>query len=200
MKNNSGLLGKFDLLDWWLSEFSVDTRQYLLNEYSDTELISAKLLIENVETSMSATHFLWGFASQFLAKTKDQEIGLKILSKAEQVGHSEQDFIYLHFVYQTYINFYYKNRNDDSLALNQATQYCYKQIEIASLVAQAMRKEYGRNSALPAHLGYKQLSIILDKQKKFDEAILICEQAQKQKWSGDWEKRIARYQIKKSKE
>lgn len=199
MKSNSGILGKFGLIDWWLSEFSPDTQKYILKECSDSVSEHHGLLEGNVSTSMSVTHFLWGFASRFLTETKDQLIGLKILAKAEKCGYSEQDFIYLHFVYQTYIDFYYKNRNIDPSALEKATQYCYKQIDIAPSVAKAMRKEYGRNSVLPAHGGYKQLSIILDKKKDFDEAILICQQAQKQKWSGDWKKRIARYQSKKAK-
>ena len=42
------------------------------------------------------------------------------------------------------------------------------------------------------HTGYEQLAIILEKQREYDEAIDLCKQAQKQTWSGEWDKRIER--------
>jgi hypothetical protein len=43
---------------------------------------------------------------------------------------------------------------------------------------------------LPIHIGYKQLSIIKDKQKEYEEVVKICVQAKEEGWSGDWDKRI----------
>lgn len=45
-------------------------------------------------------------------------------------------------------------------------------------------------AGLPAHLGYRQLAIILEKRGEFEEAITVCRQAQG--WNDEWEKRIAR--------
>ena len=49
---------------------------------------------------------------------------------------------------------------------------------------------------LPLHSGYKQLTIIYDKQKRWEEAIALCDQAMEQGWDGDWEERKKRYQKK----
>lgn len=43
---------------------------------------------------------------------------------------------------------------------------------------------------LPEHTGYKQLCIIYDKQGNYSEIIRLAEEAKKQGWNGDWDKRI----------
>jgi hypothetical protein len=52
---------------------------------------------------------------------------------------------------------------------------------------------------LPAHRGYQQLSIILEKRANFREVIVLCARAQKEGWSGDWEQRIERCRKKMAK-
>lgn len=47
-----------------------------------------------------------------------------------------------------------------------------------------------KSITLPQHIGYKQLSIIMDKQNEYNEVIKICLQAKEEGWSGDWDKRI----------
>lgn len=44
----------------------------------------------------------------------------------------------------------------------------------------------------PTNLGLKQLAIIREKEKNYSEAILLCQEAMKQGWAGDWDVRIAR--------
>lgn len=44
----------------------------------------------------------------------------------------------------------------------------------------------------PTHYGFKQLAIILEKQKRFAEAIEVVEEAQRQAWDGDWQNRLER--------
>jgi len=43
---------------------------------------------------------------------------------------------------------------------------------------------------LPEHVGYKQLCIIMEKQKNYDEVIRLSKIAKEQGWSGDWDRRI----------
>jgi hypothetical protein len=54
-------------------------------------------------------------------------------------------------------------------------------------------KDYNKvklEKIIPEHTGYTQLVIILKKQKKYSEIINLCEQAKKEGWAGDWDKRI----------
>ena len=83
--------------------------------------------------------------------------------------------------------------------LGKTVETCKKQIALASQAAKLFLAEYPLQ-ALPSHRGYEQLIIILEKQGKINEAISLAEQAKKQKWSGDWEKRIARYKKKLNKQ
>ena len=82
---------------------------------------------------------------------------------------------------------YYRNRSCDEFALASAIEACRQQITIAEKVKQEFKRE-GRS--LPAHAGYKQLCIILEKQEKFDEVIRLSRAAKLQGWAGDWDKRI----------
>ena len=50
---------------------------------------------------------------------------------------------------------------------------------------------------LPAHTGFEQLAIIRERDKDYDEAILLCEEALRHGWSGDWQKRIVRCKSKR---
>ncbi len=57
------------------------------------------------------------------------------------------------------------------------------------------KKEWG-DATLPSHVGYKQLAIILEKEKKYDKAIALCNQAKREGWNDDWDKRIERCEKK----
>jgi len=94
-------------------------------------------------------------------------------------------------LYYETIKTYYRERNSNPNALKKAIAACQNQITLAPLTAKAFRKEW-RGEPLPAHTGYKQLAIILEKQKQFHEALTLCKEALKAKWNGDWEKRIER--------
>ncbi len=93
------------------------------------------------------------------------------------------------------IQVYYRGREANPEALNKSINACEKQIHISPQVAERMKSEYP-NSNLPSHVGYKQLSIILEKQKNYAEAIRLLKQARDQGWKGDWEERIVRCENK----
>ena len=76
-------------------------------------------------------------------------------------------------------------------ALDIAIDACKRQIEIAPQAKKAFLRNY-KDSILPAHVGYKQLAIIEEKQKNYVEAIRICSEAMGQGWGGDWQKRVER--------
>jgi len=99
-----------------------------------------------------------------------------------------------HFLYQAKIELYYRNRDIDSFALSKAVEACNQQISISEEAKKAFIKEY--DELLTAHVGYKQLCIIMEKQKYYEEVIKIAKAAKKQGWNGDWDNRIERSEKK----
>ena len=96
----------------------------------------------------------------------------------------------MHFFYSTKLEVFYKDRDLRPNGLELAIQSCEQQIANAPAAATAFKQKYDGN--LPAHKGYSQLAIILEKQKRYDEAISLCEKAKSQGWAGDWDKRLER--------
>jgi hypothetical protein len=81
----------------------------------------------------------------------------------------------------------------------KAVAACKKQIGISHLAVKAFKK-LASDGFIPSHTGYKQLSIIREKESKFDEVISLCKRAQNEGWNGDWGKRIERCLKKLSKQ
>ncbi len=103
----------------------------------------------------------------------------------------------LHFLYDEDIAKYYSKIEQDSHFLDKAIEACEKQIAISSKSAKAFRKMGGGIIRdLPMHRGFKQLTIIKEKQGKYEEAIKLAEKAKKEGWgktvNEDWDKRISR--------
>ena len=97
------------------------------------------------------------------------------------------------------INHYYKKRNIDSTFYESAKKYCKKQIDISTIVKKAFQEEPWYDS-LPSHKGYNQFAIILEKEKKYSEAINLYIEANDLGWTSDWDKRITRLKKKLDKE
>lgn len=193
-----GELGYFRLVDWWIATFTQEERSYIETIYQPlgSEPNSKPLTHGQVTAhSGTATGLLSGLATWF-RKPGDYLIACKVLQKAEKLGNL--NVLDLHFTYQAMIEIHYRMRNDDETAFDRAVDACEKQILLAPKAAKAfMRDPYMPN--LPAHVGYKQLAIIREKQKDYDGAIQLCCRAKEQGWDGDWEKRIERYTAKASK-
>ena len=49
---------------------------------------------------------------------------------------------------------------------------------------------------MPAHQGFEQLAIVLERDGKYREAMLLCSMAMDDGWFGDWANRIERCQKK----
>ncbi len=189
-KRIAGSIGYFGLENWWISTFSEHERQYIEERFRPLGLPDNSLTSGCIEyTTETVVNFLTALAGWF-SKKQDRYIAYKILEKAEQLAADEKRIIDIHFLYSEKIKIYYKDR-EDITCFEKAIEACYQQISIAESAAQAFRSEY-KNLSLPAHKGYEQLSIILEKKLKYQEVINLCYRAAKQKWAGDWEKRIER--------
>lgn len=195
-----GNLGYYGLEDWWLNAFTQEERNHIEHVYQPMGLdTNSKPLTEGEITWSSGTaagllHALAGWFNN----PRDREIAKKIINKAEELAPVEGDILDRHFTLSEKMVIYYRERETTPDGLEKAIQACRDQIAIAPQAAKALLKEYPEQE-LPAHAGYSQLRIILEKQGKFDEAIEVCEQAKKQGWADDWDKMIETLNKKKIK-
>lgn len=169
----------FKLNDWWNNKLIIAERNIIL------ESLPNCLYSDNNRNITKTLMFIYSRID-----SREKSLRRKILEEVQNHVFSNNNFIDLHYMYLEKIKFYYKDRENPN-SLDFAIEACRAQISIAKDVIKIFA---GRKMSLPEHTGYKQLSIILDKQNKHDEAIIICQQALEQGWAGDWQKRVARYE------
>jgi len=187
-KKIEGEIGYFGLQEWWLSDLTKEEQNVILSVYNplgigEDSLIKGKIF----STSQTVIGLLSGLSGWF-KKPEYREIGYKIIKKAEELASDKIPFLDLHFLYQPKIQIYYRNRDNDEFALSLAIEACKQQIGISEKAKEAFIKEMGL--PLPGHVGYKQLCIIMEKQKDYEEVIRLSKIAKEQGWSGDWDRRI----------
>lgn len=184
-KRIKGAIGYYGLGDWWIKSLSKYERERIISAFSVHSLVEEDIFA----MSGTAMGYLSVIADRF-DNEADRGIAYKILQKANELV-SESPVLDQHFFYQAEIQIYYKFRAVDTFAFEKAVEACRKQIALSLSAREEFLREYP-NDALPAHVGYEQLAIILEKDTKFDEAIEICEKALKQGWNSDWQQRIDR--------
>ena len=196
-----GDIGYFNLEDWWLNELTSKERKIIEKKYTPISSDTSSCSLTKGKVAWSSNNsklaFLTGIAS-FLNKPEDYTLSKKILKYAERFISETKDILCTHFYYQNCIQIHYKNRDKEINALSEAIEACKKQISISEESKKAFQREF-RKKPLPIHVGYKQLAIILDKQKKYDELIQLCEQAKEQGWNENWDKRIEKAKNKLNK-
>lgn len=195
-----GEIGYFKLQDWWLSVFTQEEREHIEDVFHPmgADPSSKPLTQGDISyTSQGAAGLLHALAGWF-NNPRDREIAKMIIAKAEELAPSGGDVLDHHFTLQEKMEIYYRERETSSEAMETAIQACREQIALAPQAAKAFLKEYPKQS-LPAHAGYSQLRIILEKQGKYDEAIELCKQAKQQEWAGNWDKQIETLNKKKTK-
>lgn len=184
-----GIIGFFDLADWWLETFTSEEREFIEDRFQ----------MQNNNALISLTKGKVSFSNErplrFLSNLAMCSIGYesgatgrKIINKAESYLSATGHPLDIHFFYLSKINIYYGDR-DKPEYLEEAILACRNQINIAPKAAKAFKREY-RNDPLPSHKGYNQLTLILSESGKHKEVVELCEQAKEQGWGGDWDKRI----------
>lgn len=199
-KQIAGYIGYFDLQDWWQTAFSKEERDHIEMIYHPMGSDPNKKTLTEGElsgTSQTASGLLWALAGWF-NNPRDRELAKKIIVKAEEMAPISGSILDLHFSLSEKLVIYYRERDTTTDGLNKAIKACRDQIAIAPQAAKAFLKEYPKQP-LPAHGGYRQLRIILEKQGKYQEAIDMCIQAKKQGWADNWDKQIATLEKKKQK-
>jgi len=198
-KQIKGSIGYLGLSDWWLSDFSESEREYIVKTFQPLGSNGESLIKGDISyTTETAIGLLSALAGWF-NKKNDRTIAYRMIKKAEEMINDSSNILDIHFLYQSKIETYYKNRDNDPDALEKAIEACKQQIEISPKAKVAFQKEY-KDIPLPSHKGFKQLAIIEEKRKNFETAIKISKEALEQGWAGDWEKRIERCLKKLDKE
>ena len=192
-----GLIGYFRLGDWWLSTFTEKERNSIEAAYGPLDAHPRPLTQGKISTNQTAVGLLGRLADWF-KKPEDFYLARRILLKMEELIPSCQGILDQHFAYQVMVEVFYRNRETDPTGLDSAIVACEKQIRIAPNAARAFKREF-KDSQLPAHVGYRQLAIIREKQGDLAAAIRLSNEATRQGWDGDWEKRIARSRKKMAK-
>lgn len=188
-----GEIEYFGLQEWWLNEFTNEEQNVILSIYKPLifgEMSSGEnLLIKGKIRSSSQTVIgLLSGLSGWFKKPEYRQISYKIIKKAEELASDKTPVLELHFLYQSKIEIFYRNRDNDAFALSSAIEGCKQQIGISEKAKRAFLREF--NGPLPMHVGYKQLCIIMEKQKNYEEVIRLSRIAKEQGWNGDWDKRI----------
>lgn len=188
--NIKGLIEYFNLINFW-KKLSANQQEYLRNEFNSGLGVNPKSLIDiNIESSNQTK---LSFLRTFLQSPRvdsDEILFEKLINQAELAISECNEILDIHFYLQAIITYYYRKRKKTEDFYNLAKESCLRQIKIAEETKNSFIKDFGKT--LPSHYGYKQYSIILQKEKKYKEAISICSLALEQGWNGDWEKRIER--------
>ena len=149
--------------------------------------------LKTKQTRISPLGFL-AILSGWFNNSKDYQLALKIITKAEEYIKSDSDIIDLHYFYPSKIRVLNRGEPDNS-SIEKIIECCQKQIYLAPLATEAFRKEYKWNK-LPVHEGYDRLISIFEREGKYNQAMHLAEQARKQGWNGDWDKLISKFQTK----
>lgn len=193
-KKRAGLLTKFDLWDWWETEFSESERSYLTESYRPTGFPQEgySILTDGNTSIGNARTFLTQLAT-FYNNKKDFDLALRIMSKAMDFPATNMSPMDFHFDCYDRIKFYYPWRDKNPLALSNAIRACEEQIEAAERSKKAFLEQWGR---LVLHSGYDQLAIIFEKRKEFQGALEICIKGRSEGWTNNFDKRITRLERK----
>ncbi|EMK6579009.1 hypothetical protein V9K10_003629 [Vibrio cholerae] len=185
----NGMIKYLKLEDWWLNELNDEERRIILSTYSPIGSESSIIDGEICRSNQTPLHFFWGLIGWF-NKPDLRHVAYKLIAKAETLINEQSEPLDIHFLYGAKLDVCYRDRDLRPNCLELAIQACEQQIENAPFAATVFIEKHGGN--LPAHKGYRQLAIVLEKQKRYGEVVSLCEKAKSQGWAGDWDKRIDR--------
>lgn len=182
-----GYIALNSLQDWWQKSFTDSEREHIrevvgttwnpLDSEDDNEL--------QKYNKPAPLGFLMGMAGWF-NNAKDRDLAIKMIIKAEEFATPHSDLLDLHFFYAQQMRIYNGGKPDSSSS-KKVIESCHNQINLAPRAAKEFLKQYKGN--LPVHEGYDKLISILEKEKKYDEAIKYIKKAKDEGWgSAKWGK------------
>ena len=192
-----GLVRYLGLSEWWVTTFDEGEQQYIDDISSRSPTGGGSVTSGTITyTSTRPGLFLTGLASNFYRQS-DWHIAVKMLSKAEELIKKDDNVLDLHFLHAQRVKTFYRWRESVEGALDEAIMACERQIALGPRAAGAWRSEYPGED-LPAHTGYEQLRVILEKQGRYKDAIESCQEAMREGWAGRWENDMARIEKRRA--
>jgi hypothetical protein len=191
-------IGKHGLMDWWNGEFTDDEKNYIESTnltFKHTGFYGPGDLL----TSLCYTHI----------KKLDFDLVERFIKKKETSPSyfKEKGIQHLNYFYSECIDVYNTMR-DNQFCVEKTKEYCYKSIEISEKVLREKEKEEGdrlnflkergmeanNNVCKPLHPGYLQMCVILEREKKYSEALEMLLVSNLKGWAidenGDRESRL----------
>lgn len=199
--NNRGIIGYVGLEEWWDYELKNADRNLIVSGWNPLALGSENsppdrgYVVSRTDVNDKPVTKL-RVILDLLNADVPYDVKVKIINKGKTISADCPNPLDVHFFYGTVLAIEYRRRDEEPNALENAIFACKAQIAVASKAKTQLKKSSAMRGIIPSHAGYKQLAIILEKQKKYKEAIRLCEKADKQGWSGDWDRRIERCQKK----
>lgn len=172
-------------LTWWEGELSRGERQKIEQAFRPLGGTSAEKVVNSGSISQIGT--LVGH----LSKEPIRGLGYTLLRHADSLVSAEKSVIARHFYWSSRGQFFYRWRDVDDFALEEAINSFQKQVDLSDEARIAFLND-GDLGFVPAHTGYRQLRIIEEKRGDFSSALTLCQQAKAQGWKDDWDKHIVR--------
>ena len=182
-----GYIALNGLQDWWQKSFTDSERKHIREVVGGTwnpldSEDGGELQKYNKPAPLG---FLMGMAGWF-NNSRDRDIAVKMIVKAEEFATSHSDALDLHFFYAQQMKIYNAGKPDE-VGLKKVVESCKKQIDLAPKAAEEFRRQY--KGDLPVHEGYDRMISILEREKKYDEAVKYATEAKKEGWgSSKWNK------------
>lgn len=150
--------------------------QRALTEYYQKDILGSIDIYQDspLKTTQSKSSFLTNIVAAYSYK-KMYRSADKVVKYIEGNYLDCFNVVDKHFFYNACIELYYKPQSDEFNQVEKAIYYCYSDIELVKTNLKEIRKL--GNGKLPFIPPFKQLTIILEKQEKFDDAVKICDMA-----------------------
>ncbi|MEP3629227.1 MAG: hypothetical protein ABJN04_04405 [Hyphomicrobiales bacterium] len=177
---------------WWHESLTPEEQIIIGNAFQPLGNISAESIIASANPSAI------GSLVGHLKKEAIRHLGYRLLEYADTFISEHVPILSVHFYWAARGEFYYRWRNHDDFALEQAVKSFQRQIGLSENAIRAFTqdKQWG---SLPAHAGYRQLRIIEEKRGNLILARNLCEEAKSQGWADNWDHHIARIDKKLAK-
>lgn len=178
--------------DWWMTAFNSEERSAIESAFTPIGNIQAEGIVRSNDPSAI------GNLVGHLKKEHLRGLGYRLLEHTDTILDETVAILSLHFYLQARGDFFYRWREIDPFALEEAVKSYERQIGLAHNALREFResKTWG---FVPAHAGYRQLRIIAEKRVDLALAKALCEQARLEGWSDDWSHHITRIDRKLAK-
>lgn len=206
-KQIKGTIGYLGIEQWWLEVLTEGERKYILDNVKyfgigGTSDIKHILLEQDViASSETVLNFAMGLLT-YVAKEKEL---IPLVEKIENLAFGVtnttdcEEVFRKHLILGSLGDIYYKHRENPE-CFNRAIDYYKKQIAMSKEAKEAWiesdRRIGIKETKMPKHVGYERMAIILEKEKKYEEAYNISREAVAEGWKGEWEKRIEKLEKK----